>query len=117
MCGLPEDKIPYVSSPGEKYRNRQLIFQLPAHDSEAQYCNKLSESEKRELKLFNSQRKRDALARGLVKQVTTEGLLCEEVKHFTAFYCINILCLHYYPLTFGLKTFGDSRTGWLLHFE
>lgn len=78
MCGLPEDKIPYVSSPGEKYRNRQLIFQLPAHDSEAQYCNKLSESEKRELKLFNSQRKREALARGIVKQVTTEGLLCEE---------------------------------------
>ncbi|XP_028397631.1 uncharacterized protein LOC114521396 isoform X2 [Dendronephthya gigantea] len=78
MSALPEDKIPYVSSPGEKYRNRQLIFQLPAHDSESQYCNKLSESEKRELKLFNSQRKREALARGLVKQVTSEGLLCEE---------------------------------------
>lgn len=80
MCGLPEDKIPYVGSPGEKYRNRQLILQLPAHDSEAQYCNKLSEAEKRELKLFNSQRKREALARGVVKQVTTEGLLCEEVS-------------------------------------
>ena len=79
MSALPEDKIPYVNSPGEKYRNRQLIYQLPAHDSESQYCNKLSESEKRELKLFNSQRKREALARGLVKQVTSEGLFCEEV--------------------------------------
>ena len=79
MDALPKDKIPYVSSPGEKYRNRQLIFQLPAHDSESQYCNKLSESEKRELKLFNSQRKREALARGLAKQVTSEGLMCEEV--------------------------------------
>lgn len=90
MSALPEDKIPYVSSPGEKYRNRQLIFQLPAHDSESQYCNKLSESEKRELKLFNSQRKREALARGLVKQVTSEGLLCEEVTYKIRLYINNI---------------------------
>lgn len=31
---LPEDKVPYVSSPGERYRIKQLLHQLPAHDSE-----------------------------------------------------------------------------------
>lgn len=31
---LPEDRVPYVSSPGERYRIKQLLHQLPAHDSE-----------------------------------------------------------------------------------
>ena len=33
------------------------------------YCNNLSEDEKKELRLFSAQRKRDALGRGTVKQV------------------------------------------------
>lgn len=31
---LPEDKIPYVNSPGEKFRVKQLLYQLPPHDNE-----------------------------------------------------------------------------------
>lgn len=31
---LPEDRVPYVNSPGERYRIKQLLHQLPAHDSE-----------------------------------------------------------------------------------
>lgn len=31
---IPEDKVPYVNSPGERYRIKQLLHQLPAHDSE-----------------------------------------------------------------------------------
>lgn len=31
---LPEDKIPYVNSPGEKFRIKQLLYQLPPHDNE-----------------------------------------------------------------------------------
>lgn len=31
---LPEDKVPYVNSPGEKYRIKQLLYQLPPHDNE-----------------------------------------------------------------------------------
>lgn len=31
---LPEDKVPYVNSPGEKYRIKQLLHQLPPHDNE-----------------------------------------------------------------------------------
>ena len=33
------------------------------------YCNSLSEDEKKELRLFSAQRKRDALGRGTVKQM------------------------------------------------
>ncbi|KAF3829003.1 hypothetical protein GH733_003267 [Mirounga leonina] len=61
---LPEEKVPYVNSPGEKLRIKQLLHQLPPHDNEVRYCNSLDEEEKRELKLFSNQRKRENLGRG-----------------------------------------------------
>ncbi|KAK7913623.1 hypothetical protein WMY93_013834 [Mugilogobius chulae] len=64
---LPEEKVPYVSSPGEKHRIRQLLYQLPPHDNEVRYCHSLTEEEKRELQMFSSQRKREALGRGTPK--------------------------------------------------
>ncbi|XP_036918371.1 prickle planar cell polarity protein 3 isoform X1 [Sturnira hondurensis] len=77
---LPEDKVPYVNSPGEKYRIKQLLHQLPPHDSEAQYCTALEEEEKKELKAFSQQRKRENLGRGTVRifPVTITGAICEE---------------------------------------
>ncbi|XP_075751527.1 uncharacterized protein LOC119173870 isoform X2 [Rhipicephalus microplus] len=69
FSSLPEDKVPYVNSVGEKYRIRQLLHQLPPHDSEVRYCNGLCEEERRELRLFSSQRKREALGRGSVRQL------------------------------------------------
>ena len=35
----------------------------------SRYCNNLREDEKKELRLFSAQRKRDALGRGTVKQM------------------------------------------------
>ncbi|XP_044198708.1 prickle-like protein 1b isoform X1 [Thunnus albacares] len=64
---LPEDKVPYVNSPGEKHRIRQLLYQLPPHDNEVRYCHSLTEEEKRELHTFSAQRKREALGRGTPK--------------------------------------------------
>ncbi|KAJ0057680.1 hypothetical protein NL108_011771 [Boleophthalmus pectinirostris] len=64
---LPEEKVPYVNSPGEKHRIRQLLYQLPPHDNEVRYCHSLTEEEKRELQMFSSQRKREALGRGTPK--------------------------------------------------
>ncbi|KAM5220984.1 prickle planar cell polarity protein 3 [Ctenodactylus gundi] len=77
---LPEDKVPYVNSPGEKYRIKQLLHQLPPHDSEAQYCTALEEEEKKELRAFSQQRKRENLGRGSVRifPVTITGAICEE---------------------------------------
>ncbi|XP_076812370.1 uncharacterized protein LOC143459212 isoform X2 [Clavelina lepadiformis] len=64
---LPEDKVPIVDSIGEKYRTRQLLHQLPPHDDKVCYCNELSEEEKRELRMFSEQRKRDYLGCGKVR--------------------------------------------------
>ncbi|XP_034023051.1 prickle-like protein 2b isoform X2 [Thalassophryne amazonica] len=77
---LPEDKVPYVNSPGEKYRIKQLLHQLPPHDNEVRYCNSLDDEEKRELKLFSNQRKRENLGRGSVRPfpVTMTGAICEQ---------------------------------------
>lgn len=86
MSGLPEDKVPYINSVGEKYRIKQLLHQLPPHDNEARYCNGLSDEEKRELRLFSARRKREALGRGGVRilPTTMEGITCEEV-----YFCDN----------------------------
>ncbi|XP_022252525.1 protein prickle-like [Limulus polyphemus] len=84
FSALPEDKIPYVNSVGEKYRIKQLLHQLPPHDNEVRYCNGLSDEEKRELRLFSAQRKREALGRGTIRQlpVTLQSSMtcqnCEE---------------------------------------
>ncbi|XP_067854946.1 prickle-like protein 2b isoform X2 [Heptranchias perlo] len=77
---LPEDKVPYVNSPGEKYRIKQLLHQLPPHDNEVRYCNSLDEDEKKELRLFSTQRKRENLGRGTVRPfpITMTGAICEQ---------------------------------------
>ncbi|XP_031146238.1 prickle-like protein 2 isoform X2 [Sander lucioperca] len=77
---LPEDRVPYVNSPGERYRIKQLLHQLPTHDSESQYCNSLNEEEKKELRLFSQQRKRESLGRGVVRlfPVTMTGAICQQ---------------------------------------
>lgn len=80
MSALPEEKVPYIDSHGERYRNKQIIVQLPPYDSEARFCNGLTDEEKRELRIFVALRKRDALDRGVVKQVpeVSEGYSCKE---------------------------------------
>lgn len=84
MNSLTEEKIPYVDSVGERYRNRQIILQLPPHDNESRFCSELSEEEKRELRFFVALRKRDSLGRGVVKQIPemSEGYPCKEVGFF-----------------------------------
>ncbi|XP_059910882.1 protein prickle isoform X2 [Gadus macrocephalus] len=79
---LPEDRVPYVNSPGERYRIKQLLHQLPAHDSEPQYCNSLDDEEKKELRLFSQQRKRQNLGRGMVRlfPLTMTGGVCQQCE-------------------------------------
>ncbi|KAK7117952.1 hypothetical protein R3I94_023237 [Phoxinus phoxinus] len=76
---LPEDKVPYVNSPGEKYRIKQLLYQLPPHDNEVRYCQSLSEEEKKELHMFSVQRKKEALGRGTLRLLPRTMLhaMCE----------------------------------------
>lgn len=46
---------------------------------QVRYCHSLTDEERKELKLFSAQRKREALGRGTVKQITT-NLICERVS-------------------------------------
>ena len=82
MNALPEDKVPYVNSVGEKYRIKQLLQQLPPHDNEVRYCNGLDDEERKELRLFSSRRKREALGRGSVRPLPTTmaGITCIQVR-------------------------------------
>ncbi|EEC00366.1 prickle, putative [Ixodes scapularis] len=86
FSALGEDKVPYVNSVGEKYRIRQLLHQLPPHDSEVRYCNGLCEEERRELRLFSGQRKREALGRGSVRQLPVNLALPELLVDLIYFY-------------------------------
>ncbi|XP_044538983.1 prickle planar cell polarity protein 3, partial [Gracilinanus agilis] len=77
---LPEDKVPYVNSLGERYRVQQLLRQLPPHDSEAQYCAALEGEEEKELRRFSQKRRRENLGRGAVRAfpVSITGAICEQ---------------------------------------
>ncbi|XP_063792635.1 prickle planar cell polarity protein 3 isoform X3 [Pseudophryne corroboree] len=79
---IPEDKVPYVQGTGERYRLRQLLHQLPPHDSEARYCCSLQGEEEVELlTLFNQKRRLENLGRGSVRPVsrTMSGTVCRKV--------------------------------------
>uniref|UniRef100_H2YZ87 Uncharacterized protein n=1 Tax=Ciona savignyi TaxID=51511 RepID=H2YZ87_CIOSA len=80
FTSLPEDKVPVVDSIGDKYRVRQLLHQLPPHDDKVCYCNDLSEEEKRELRLFSDQRKKDYLGCGKIRvlPLNTPSTPCSE---------------------------------------
>ncbi|XP_053614521.1 protein prickle-like isoform X2 [Plodia interpunctella] len=80
FSALPEDKVPYVNSVGERYRLKQLLQQLPPQDNEVRYCHALSDEERKELRLFSAQRKRDALGRGQARQLHAQApcVRCEE---------------------------------------
>ncbi|XP_065272797.1 prickle-like protein 1 [Emys orbicularis] len=77
---LPEEKVPYINSPGEKHRIKQLLYQLPPHDNEVRYCQSLSEEEKKELQMFSAQRKKEALGRGTIKLLSRAVMraVCEQ---------------------------------------
>ncbi|CAI5449083.1 unnamed protein product [Caenorhabditis angaria] len=70
---LPENKIPYVGSVGEKWRQRQLRAQLPPQDSDVRYCENLSTEEADELRMFERGRKTECLGRGIVEHVPFDG--------------------------------------------
>lgn len=69
FSSIPDDKIPYANSYGEKYRIKQLLYQLPPHDNEARYCGSLTPEELEQLKLFSQQRKRESLGRAVARQL------------------------------------------------
>ncbi|CAI4227120.1 unnamed protein product [Auanema sp. JU1783] len=72
---LPEDKVPYVGSVGEKWRARQLRHQMPAQDSDGRYCAELTKEEQEELRVFDRARKSECIGVGRVYKLPYDGMV------------------------------------------
>ena len=64
---LSAKKTPVRGTQGERYRQKQLIRQLPAYDIDTFYCNERTEAEKKQMELFIKLRKERFLGRGGLK--------------------------------------------------
>ena len=73
MAALPQEKRPIKDTPGEKYRQYQYARQLPVHDMDINYCNKLSIAEQEEFAVFSRLRREKALARGILREAIQGG--------------------------------------------
>ncbi|KAH9519397.1 Prickle planar cell polarity protein 3 [Bulinus truncatus] len=69
MDQLPNHKVPKVATDGERYRDIQVIKQLPKQDLSDLYCRFLDgEVEKKEFMIFRELRDQVAMGIGLVKE-------------------------------------------------
>lgn len=76
MSQLPNHKVPRLHTPGEKYRNKQLVVQLPRQDLAAAYCKHLSTvAEQRAFEDFVNTRNEMALDIGYVNAVLEKSVV------------------------------------------
>ncbi|EFO90437.1 hypothetical protein CRE_15138 [Caenorhabditis remanei] len=76
---LPENKVPFIGSAGEKWRQRQSRYQLPPQDSDVRYCEDLNSEEADTLRMFERTRKTECLGSGVV-QYAPFDTKCEKVS-------------------------------------
>lgn len=66
---LPKDKRPIRGTPGERYRNHQLMRQLPVYDIDTGHMrSELNTDEEKQMELFLKLRRDNALGRGRVRE-------------------------------------------------
>ena len=83
MKELPATKTPLKGTDGHMYRSKQLIHQLPAHDTDSSLCDNLTEYEKQEMSEFLQQQQEVAVGRAAVKDCSVESDASQWVsKHF-----------------------------------
>lgn len=69
MLSLPKDKRPVRGTPGERYRNHQLMRQLPVYDIDIGHMrSELNTDEEKQMELFLKLRRDNALGRGRVRE-------------------------------------------------
>lgn len=69
MDQLPNHKVPRVDSQGDKYRDQQIIKQLPKQDLSDLYCRYLDgETERKEFNIFRELRDQVAMGIGVVRE-------------------------------------------------
>ncbi|CAN7982529.1 unnamed protein product, partial [Ixodes pacificus] len=73
---LPNHKVPRLGTPGEKYRDRQLIVQLPKQDLALAYCKFLERECQRSFEDFVNARNEIALDIGYVREALEKTQEC-----------------------------------------
>lgn len=69
VLSLPKDKRPVKGTPGERYRNHQLMRQLPVYDIDIGHMrSELTTDEEKQMELFLKLRRDNALGRGRVRE-------------------------------------------------
>ncbi|XP_023240313.1 prickle planar cell polarity protein 3-A-like isoform X1 [Centruroides sculpturatus] len=77
---LPKDKIPRLGSSGEKYRDKQLIVQLPKQDLALAYCKFLDKEYQNNYEDFVNNRNETALDIGYVKTILEQNIECHKCQ-------------------------------------
>ncbi|XP_067119116.1 prickle planar cell polarity protein 3-A-like isoform X2 [Centruroides vittatus] len=77
---LPNHKVPRLGTPGEKYREKQLIIQLPKQDLALAYCKFLETEYHRNFEDFVNARNEIALDIGYVREALDYTLECHKCR-------------------------------------
>lgn len=81
---LPEKSVPRLGTPGERYRDRQLAFQLPKQDLARAYCRHLNPKHASSADDFMAARNEIALDIGSVQEVLERDVVSFVNKYHNA---------------------------------
>ncbi|XP_031566132.1 testin-like isoform X2 [Actinia tenebrosa] len=70
MDSLPPERRPMVGSEGAKYRRQQMVYQLPIHDHDENYCDNLTDAEREKMREFCKMRNDKSLGVGDIREKT-----------------------------------------------
>lgn len=70
---MPQEKVPKIGSTGEKYRDKQLSFQLPRQDLTINYCKHIDAENRASYDDFIAVRNELALDVGFVRDAPASG--------------------------------------------
>lgn len=70
---MPQEKVPKIGSTGEKYRDKQLTYQLPRQDLTINYCKHVDKENRASYDDFIAARNEIALDVGFVRDAAAPG--------------------------------------------
>jgi len=92
MAQLPNHKVPRVGTSGEKYREKQLMLQLPRQDLAAAYCKHLaSGQEQAAFEDFVAARNENSLDIGYVVSSLDKNTVGALSKNFLVITVVQIM--------------------------
>lgn len=95
MEQLPNHKIPQIGRPGERYRDVQIIRQLPKQDLSLEFCKMIGSSvEKKEYDIFRELRDSIAMDIGIVQEAPnlSVSLVHHGITEFKKNMKLNVMC-------------------------